>query len=52
MCAAFLRALVARGLRVEPGLLCIIDGAKGLRTAIQTVFGSPGPGPTLSVAQA
>ena len=38
--AAFLRALVARGLRVEPGLLCVIDGAKGLRTAIQTVFGS------------
>ena len=40
VCAAFLRALVARGLRVEPGLLCIIDGAKGLRTAIQTVFGA------------
>ena len=40
VCAAFLRALVARGLRVEPGLLCIIDGAKGLRTAIQTVFGT------------
>ncbi|HWT77653.1 MAG TPA: transposase [Candidatus Acidoferrum sp.] len=40
VCAAFLRALVARGLRVAPGLLCVIDGAKGLRTAIQTVFGS------------
>ena len=40
VCAAFLRALVERGLRVEPGLLCIIDGAKGLRTAIQTVFGA------------
>ena len=25
---------------MEPGLLCIIDGAKGLRTAIQTVFGA------------
>jgi hypothetical protein len=39
-CAAFLRALGARGLRVEPGLLCIIDGAKGLRPAIQTVVGA------------
>lgn len=40
VCAAFLRALVERGLRVAPGLLCVIDGAKGLRTAIQTVFGA------------
>ena len=40
VCAAFLRALVARGLRVAPGLLCVIDGAKGLRAAIQTVFGA------------
>ena len=29
-----------RGLRVEPGLLCVIDGAKGFRTAIHTVFGA------------
>jgi len=39
VCAAFLRELVERGLRVESGLLCIIDGAKGLRKALQTVFG-------------
>lgn len=39
VCAAFLRELVERGLRVEQGLLCVIDGAKGLRKAIQTVFG-------------
>lgn len=39
VCAAFLRELVARGLRTDPGLLCVIDGAKGLRKAIQTVFG-------------
>jgi transposase-like protein len=39
VCAAFLRTLVKRGLRLEPGLLCVIDGAKGLRTAIRTVFG-------------
>jgi putative transposase len=40
VCAAFLRELVERGLRVESGLLCIIDGAKGLRKALQTVFGA------------
>ena len=40
VCAAFLRTLLARGLRVAPGLLCIIDGAKGLRTAVQTVLGA------------
>lgn len=39
VCAAFLRELVERGLRVEQGLLCVIDGAKGLRKALQTVFG-------------
>jgi len=36
---AFLQQLVARGLRWEPGLLCVIDGAKGLRAAIRRVFG-------------
>jgi transposase-like protein len=40
VCAAFLQRLVDRGLRTEAGLLCVIDGAKGLRKAIQTVFGS------------
>jgi transposase-like protein len=40
VCAAFLRDLLDRGLRVAPGLLCVIDGAKGLRKAIQTVFGA------------
>lgn len=39
VCAAFLRELVTRGLRAESGLLGIIDGAKGLRKALQTVFG-------------
>ena len=39
VCAAFLQSLVDRGLRVEDGLLCVIDGAKGLRKALQTVFG-------------
>lgn len=36
---AFLQQLVARGLRWEQGLLCVIDGAKGLRAAIRRVFG-------------
>ena len=39
VCATFLRELVARGLRWAQGLLCVIDGAKGLRKALQTVFG-------------
>jgi transposase-like protein len=37
---AFLQQLVARGLRWEQGLLCIIDGAKGLRAALRRVFGA------------
>lgn len=40
VCAAFLRELVERGLRADQGLLCVIDGAKGLRAALQTVFGA------------
>ncbi len=36
---AFLQQLVGRGLRWEQGLLCVIDGAKGLRAAIRRVFG-------------
>src|SRR5574337_270883 len=42
VCATFLRELVERGLRIEQGLLCVIDGAKGLREAMQTVFGDHG----------
>jgi transposase-like protein len=40
VCAAFLRELGERGLRAAPGLLWVIDGAKGLRKAISTVFGA------------
>lgn len=39
VCTAFLQQLVSRGLRWEPGLLWIIDGAKGLRAALRRVFG-------------
>ena len=35
----FLHGLIERGLHIEQGLLCIIDGAKGIRSAIQKVFG-------------
>lgn len=38
-CSAFLRGLVDRGLKIEAGLLCVIDGAKGLRKAVDRVFG-------------
>jgi transposase-like protein len=40
VCAAFLRELLDRGLRIEQGLLCVLDGAKGFRKAIQTVVGA------------
>lgn len=35
----FLRTLIARGLRLDSGLLWIIDGGKGLRAAIRAVAG-------------
>jgi len=40
VCAAFLRELVDRGLRVELGLLVVTDGAKGLHAAVREVFGT------------
>lgn len=39
VCSGFLRGLVERGLKWEQGLLCVIDGAKGLRKAVDKVFG-------------
>mgnify|MGYP001278344589 FL=1 len=39
VCAAFLRELVERGLRYEQGLLCVLDGSKGFRKAVASVFG-------------
>jgi putative transposase len=35
----FLQGLMERGFHLEQGLLCVIDGAKGIRSAIQKVFG-------------
>ena len=35
----FLRSLIERGLNASPGLLVVIDGAKGLRAAVKRAFG-------------
>ena len=34
-----LETLVQRGLQYDQGLLCVVDGSKGLRKAIENVFG-------------
>ena len=39
VCSQFLRGLLDRGLNVDQGVLCVIDGAKGLRKAVDRVFG-------------
>lgn len=39
VCAAFLQTLVERGFQAPQGLLVVLDGAKGLRAAVQEVFG-------------
>jgi len=38
VCSEFLRGLLDRGLNVDQGVLCVIDGAKGLRKAVGKVF--------------
>ena len=38
VCTQFLRSLVERGLDVSAGLLCVIDGSKGLRKAVDKVL--------------
>jgi transposase-like protein len=38
VCTQFLRGLVERGLDASKGVLCVIDGAKGLRKAVAKVF--------------
>ena len=39
VCSDFLEQLLERGLNIKNGILCIIDGSKGLRKAIKKVFG-------------
>ena len=36
----FLRSLVERGLDLSQGVLVILDGGKGLRTAVRKAFGA------------
>lgn len=38
-CSDFLRELVERGLKVEDGILAILDGSKGLRKSVERVMG-------------
>lgn len=38
VCSALLRELMDRGLKIDQGLLCVIDGSKGLRKAVDKVF--------------
>jgi putative transposase len=40
VCLSLLRNLIDRGLKVERARLFVIDGGKGLRKAIRTVFGT------------
>jgi len=35
----YVKEVLERGLKIEPGLLCVIDGSKGLRKAVYEVFG-------------
>ena len=42
VCTRFLRDLVGRGLKGDDGLLFVIDGAKGLRSAVRKVFADRG----------
>lgn len=39
VCRDFLWSLLERGLKIEEGVLCVIDGSKGLRRAVEDVFG-------------
>jgi transposase-like protein len=39
VCREMLERLLERGLKVDPGLLCVLDGSKGLRKAIYGVLG-------------
>jgi len=38
VCSQFLKGLLERGLCVDRGVLCVIDGSKGLRKAVDKVF--------------
>lgn len=40
VCGEMLEGLLERGLKMESGLLCVVDGSKGLKKAIYRVFGN------------
>ncbi len=40
VCREMLEGLLERGLQIDLGLLCVVDGSKGLRKAIYGVFGN------------
>jgi transposase-like protein len=42
VCRDFLMRVIDRGLKFEQGILCLIDGAKGFKKAINQVFGTQG----------
>ncbi|MBU1627785.1 transposase [bacterium] len=39
VCKEFLEGLLERGLKINEGILCVIDGSKGLRKGIEKAFG-------------
>lgn len=38
VCRDFLNTLLERGLKVKEGILCVMDGSKGIRKAVEDVF--------------
>jgi len=40
VCKEFLSTLLERGLRIDEGLLCVMDGSKGISKAVEQVFGA------------
>ncbi len=40
VCKDFLNGLLDRGLKIEEGVLCVMDGSKGIRKAVEEIFGS------------
>lgn len=39
VCKDFLDDMITRGLKIKEGILCVIDGSKGLRKGIEKAFG-------------
>ena len=39
VCRDFLNSLLERGLRIAEGVLCVMDGSRGIRKAVGEVFG-------------